>query len=176
MQCLTSLHFTARMKSFGENCIVNCPNLAEICFDGCDLTTSPMGLMMNVAPRLTVRVPADMSGENLKRAQKCVSWNSSPVEVTVSTEGCSHTLPALPDVTALLPELKLDASVEAAATVLPETTAEPETTPEPTDEPRRPRPPQRPKTPPRRERGHPRGIPGHVVRRKPGHWAARSTR
>lgn len=134
-QCLTSLHFTARMKSFGENCIVNCPNLAEICFDGCDLTTSPMGLMMNVAPRLTVRVPADMSGENLKRAQKCVSWNSSPVEVTVSTEGCSHTLPALPDVTALLPELKLDASVEAAATVLPETTAEPETTPEPTDEP-----------------------------------------
>ncbi|MDY5350074.1 MAG: leucine-rich repeat protein, partial [Candidatus Ventricola sp.] len=134
-QCLTSLHFTARMKSFGENCIVNCPNLAEICFDGCDLTTSPMGLMMNVAPRLTVRVPADMSGENLKRAQKCVSWNSSPVEVTVSTEGCSHTLPALPDVTALLPELKLDASVEAAATVSPETTAEPETTPEPIDEP-----------------------------------------
>ena len=134
-QCLTSLHFTARMKSFGENCIVNCPNLAEICFDGCDLTTSPMGLMMNVAPRLTVRVPADMSGENLKRAQKCVSWNSSPVEVTVSTEGCSHTLPALPDVTALLPELKLDASVEAAAAVAPETTAEPETIPESTDEP-----------------------------------------
>ncbi len=37
--------------------------------------------------------------------------------------------------TALLPELKLDASVEAAATVSPETTAEPETTPEPIDEP-----------------------------------------
>ena len=134
-QSLTSLHFTDKVRLFGENCIINCPNLAEICFDGCDLTTSPMGLMMNVAPRLTVRVPADMSGENLKRAQKCVSWNSSPVEVTVSTEGCSHTLPALPDVTALLPELKLDASVEAAATVSPETTAEPETTPEPIDEP-----------------------------------------
>ena len=134
-QSLTSLHFTDKVRLFGENCIINCPNLAEICFDGCDLTTSPMGLMMNVAPRLTVRVPADMSGENLKRAQKCVSWNSSPVEVTVSTEGCSHTLPALPDVTALLPELKLDASVEAAAMVSPETTAEPETTPEPTDEP-----------------------------------------
>ncbi|MDY3763528.1 MAG: leucine-rich repeat domain-containing protein, partial [Candidatus Ventricola sp.] len=44
---LTSLHFTGKMKSFGENCIINCPNLAEICFDGCDLTTSPMGLMMN---------------------------------------------------------------------------------------------------------------------------------
>ncbi len=134
-QSLTSLHFTDKVRLFGENCIINCPNLAEICFDGCDLTTSPMGLMMNVAPRLTVRVPADMSGENLKRAQKCVSWNSSPVEVTVSTEGCSHTLPALPDVTALLPELKLDASVEAAATVSPETTAEPETIPEPIDEP-----------------------------------------
>ena len=135
---LTSLHFTARMKSFGENCIINCPNLAEICFDGCDLTTSPMGLMMNVAPKLTVRVPEGMSEENRNHAQKCISWNSSPVEVTVSTEGCSHMLPALPDVTALLPELKLDASVEAAAAVAPdapETTAEPETIPESTDEP-----------------------------------------
>ena len=134
-QNLTSLHFTSKMKGFGENCIINCPNLAEICFDGCDLTTSPMGLMMNVAPKLTVRVPEGMSEENRNHAQKCVSWNSSPVEVTVSTEGCSHALPALPDVTALLPELKLDASVEAAAAVAPETTAEPETIPESTDEP-----------------------------------------
>ena len=137
-QNLTSLHFTSKMKRFGENCIINCPNLTEICFDGCDLTTSPMGLMLNVAPKLTVRVPEGMSEENRNHAQKCVSWNSSPVEVTVSTEGCDHALPALPDVIALLPELKLDASVEAAATVapdVPETTAEPETTPEPTDEP-----------------------------------------
>ena len=137
-QNLTSLHFTSKMKGFGENCIINCPNLDEICFDGCDLTTSPMGLMMNVAPKLTVRVPEGMSEENRNHAQKCISWNSSPVEVTVSTEGCSHTLPALPDVTALLPELKLDASVEAAAAVAPdapETTAEPETIPESTDEP-----------------------------------------
>ena len=137
-QNLTSLHFTGKMKSFGENSIINCPNLAEICFDGCDLTTSPMGLMMNVAPKLTVRVPEGMSEENRNHAQKCVSWNSSPVEVTVVTEACTHALPALPDVTALLPELKLDASVEAAAAVAPdapETTAEPETIPESTDEP-----------------------------------------
>ena len=137
-QNLTSLHFTGKMKSFGENCIVNCPNLAEICFDGCDLTTSPMGLMMNVAPKLTVRVPEGMSEENLRHAQNCQSWSENPSEVTVSTEGCAHALPALPDVAALLPELKLDASVEAAAPIAPdapETTAEPETTPEPTDEP-----------------------------------------
>ena len=134
-QNLTSLHFTSKVKSFGENCIINCPNLAEICFDGCDLTTSPMGLMMNVAPKLTVRVPEGMSEENRNHAQKCVSWNSSPVEVTVVTDACAHALPALPDVTALLPELKLDASVEAAAAVAPETTAEPETIPESTDEP-----------------------------------------
>ena len=137
-QNLTSLHFTGKMKSFGENCIINCPNLAEICFDGCDLTTSPMGLMMNVAPKLTVRVPEGMSEENRNHAQKCVSWNSSPVEVTVVTEACAHALPVLPDLPALLPELKLDASVEAAAPIAPdapETTAEPETTPEPTDEP-----------------------------------------
>ena len=152
-QSLTSLHFTDKVKRFGENCIINCPNLAEICFDGCDLTTSPMGLMMNVAPKLTVRVPEGMSEENLKHAQKCVSWNSSPVEVTVSTEGCAHALPALPDVTALLPELKLDASVEAAAAVAPdspETTAEPETILRNPPTNPRPRPPQRPKIPPRR--------------------------
>ena len=134
---LTSLHFTGKL-SFGENCIINCPNLAEICFDGCDLTTSPMGLMINVAPKLTVRVPEGMSEENRNHAQKCVSWNSSPVEVTVVTEACAHALPALPDLPALLPELKLDASVEAAAAVAPdapETTAEPETIPESTDEP-----------------------------------------
>ena len=137
-QNLTSLHFTGKMKSFGENCIINCPNLAEICFDGCDLTTSPMGLMMNVAPKLTVRVPEGMSEENLRHAQNCQSWSENPSEVTVSTEGCAHALPALPDVTALLPELKLDASVEATAPIAPdapETTAEPETIPESTDEP-----------------------------------------
>lgn len=137
-QNLTSLHFTSKLKRFGENCIINCPNLAEICFDGCDLTTSPMGLMMNVAPKLTVRVPEGMSEENLRHAQNCQSWSENPSEVTVSTEGCAHALPVLSDVTALLSELKLDASVEAAATVAPdapETMTEPETTPEPTDEP-----------------------------------------
>lgn len=137
-QSLTSLHFTSKMKSFGENCIINCPNLTEICFDGCDLTTSPMGLMMNVAPKLTVRVPEGMSEENLKHAQNCQSWSENPSEVTVSTEGCAHALPALPDVTAMLPEPKLDTDVEAVAAVAPdapETTAKPETIPESTDAP-----------------------------------------
>ena len=144
-QNLTSLHFTAKTKNFGENCMINCPNLAEICFDGCDLTTSPMGLMMNVAPKLTVRVPEGMSEENRNHAQKCVSWNSSPVEVTVVTEACTHALPVLPNLPALLSELKLDASDEAAATAAPETipestdapasetTAAPENTPEAQD-------------------------------------------
>lgn len=137
-QNLTSLHFTSKTKSFGENCIINCPNLTEICFDGCDLTTSPMGLMMNVAPKLTVRVPESMSEENLRHAQNCQSWSENPSEVTVSTEGCAHALPALPDVTAMLPELKLDAGVEAVAAVAPDapgTTAKPETIPESTDAP-----------------------------------------
>lgn len=137
-QNLTSLHFTSKTKSFGENCIINCPNLTEICFDGCDLTTSPMGLMMNVAPKLTVYVPEGMSEENLRHAQNCQSWSENPSEVTVSTEGCAHALPALPDVTAMLPELKLDAGVEAVAAIAPdapETTAKPETIPESTDAP-----------------------------------------
>ena len=106
-QNLTSLHFTSKMKGFGENCIINCPNLAEICFDGCDLTTSPMGLMMNVSPKHTEIVPEGMSEENRNHAQKCVSWTSSPVEVTVVTGACAHTRPEAPDLSALLPELKL---------------------------------------------------------------------
>ena len=137
-QNLTSLHFTSKTKSFGENCIINCPNLTEICFDGCDLTTSPMGLMMNVAPKLTVRVPEGMSEENLRHAQNCQSWSENPSEVTVSTEGCAHALPALPDVTAMLPELKLDTGIEAVAVIAPdapETTAKPEMIPESTDAP-----------------------------------------
>lgn len=137
-QNLTSLHFTSKMKSFGENCIINCPNLTEICFDGCDLTMSPMGLMMNVAPKLTVYVPEGMSEENLRHAQNCQSWSENPSEVTVSTEGCTHALPSLPDVTAMLPELKPDAGVEAVAVIAPdapETTAKPETIPESTDAP-----------------------------------------
>lgn len=137
-QNLTSLHLTSKVKSFGENCIINCPNLTEICFDGCDLTTSPMGLMMNVAPKLTVYVPEGMSEENLRHAQNCQSWSEKPSEVTVSTEGCAHALPALPDVTAMLPELKLDTGVEAVAAVAPDapkTTAKPETINESTDAP-----------------------------------------
>ena len=131
---LTSLHFTSKMKDFGENCIVNCPNLAEICFDGCDLTASPMGLIMNVAPKLTVRVPEGMSEENLRHAQNCQSWSENRSEVTVITEPCAHAKPTLPDLPALLPTLKLDASVETAAPAQPGTlgAAEPEIAPEPT--------------------------------------------
>ncbi len=161
-QNLTSLHFTAKTKHFGENCMINCPNLAEICFDGCDLTTSPMGLMMNVAPKLTVRVPEGMSEENRNHAQKCVSWNSSPVEVTVVTEACAHALPVLPDLPALLPELKLDASDEAAAT------AAPETIPESTDAPASETTAAPAKHPRSAGYRHSRGISGRMVRREHG--------
>lgn len=110
-QKLTSLHFTGKVKSFSENCIINCPSLAEICFDGCDLTASPMGLMMNVAPKLTVHVPEAISEENLNHAQNCQSWSENPSEITVSTEACAHVLPALPDVAALLPGTQVNADV-----------------------------------------------------------------
>ena len=119
-QNLTSLHFTGKVASFGENCIINCPSLAEICFDGCDLTASPMGLMMNVAPKLTVRVPEGMSEENLNHAQNCLSWSENPSEITVTTDSCTHALPAMPDVAGLLSGLILDASIETAAPALAE--------------------------------------------------------
>lgn len=110
-QKLTSLHFTGKVKSFSENCIINCPSLAEICFDGCDLTASPMGLMMNVAPKLTVHVPEGMSEDNLNHAQNCQSWSETPIEITVSTEACAHVPPALPDVAALLSGTQVNADV-----------------------------------------------------------------
>ena len=124
-QNLTSLHFTGKVASFGENCIINCPSLAEICFDGCDLTASPMGLMMNVAPKLTVRVPEGMSEENLNHAQNCLSWSENPSEITVTTDPCAHALPAMPDVDALLAGLEKGESAEPAESV---SAAESETT------------------------------------------------
>lgn len=134
-QNLTSLHFTDKVKSIGENCIINCRNLADICFDGSDLTTSPMGLMMNVAPKLTVHVPEGMSEENLKHAGKCVSWNSDPVEVTVVTGDCEHASPEMPDVPALLSGLELDENTETAApAVKPQATQKPEESSEPEPE------------------------------------------
>ena len=134
-QNLTSLHFTDKVKSIGENCIINCRNLADICFDGSDLTTSPMGLMMNVAPKLTVHVPEGMSEENLKHAEKCVSWNSDPVEVTVVTGDCEHASPEMPDVPALLSGLELDENTETAApAVKPQATQKPEESSEPEPE------------------------------------------
>ncbi len=124
-QNLTSLHFTGKVASFGENCIINCPSLAEICFDGCDLTASPAGLMMNVAPSVTVHVPEGTSEANLERAQNCQSWSETPSEITVTTEPCAHALPALPDVDALLAGLEKGESAEPAESV---SAAESETT------------------------------------------------
>lgn len=124
-QNLTSLHFTGKVVSFGENCIINCTNLAEICFDGCDLTASPAGLMMNVAPSVTVHVPEGTSEANLERAQNCQSWSETPSEITVTTEPCAHALPALPDVDALLAGLEKGESAEPAESV---SAAESETT------------------------------------------------
>ena len=124
-QNLTNLHFTGKVASFGENCIINCTNLAEICFDGCDLTASPAGLMMNVAPSVTVHVPEGTSEANLERAQNCQSWSETPSEITVTTEPCAHALPALPDVDALLAGLEKGESAEPAESV---SAAESETT------------------------------------------------
>ena len=79
-----------------------------------------MGLMMNVAPKLTVRVPEGMSEENLNHAQNCLSWSENPSEITVTTDSCAHALPAMPDVAGLLSGLMLDASIETAAPALAE--------------------------------------------------------
>ena len=113
-----------------------------------------------------------MSEENLKRAQKCVSWNSSPVEVTVVTGACAHTRPEAPDLSALLPELKLEAGAEIAAPAQANNgePAKPEMTPRTGSDcctgsdcrarKRRPSPPRRAPTSPRniRERGTAGGM------------------
>ncbi len=118
-ESLTGLHLTAKVKSCGEYMVSNCPSLTEICFDGCDLTASEMGLVCNVAPKLTVRVSEGMGGENLSHAENCVAWNSSEVAVSLTTEPCAHTLPERPDVSALLSGLKAGASTETAASEAP---------------------------------------------------------
>ncbi len=102
---LTSLHFTSKVSSFAQNCVVNCPNLSEVCFDGCDFSSSEMGLLFHVAEQLTVRVPEGMDDDFMNHAQNCVSWSQYESEITIVTDACNHKLPEKPDVTALVPDL-----------------------------------------------------------------------
>ena len=128
-ESLSSLHFTAKVKTYNENVASDCPNLTEICFESTDLSgVVSGGLVFKPAEKLTVRVPKGIDEENLSKAQNCVSWSDKATEVTVVTEVCGHAAPVLPDVTELLPNAKLveGAEIPQAATV-PEAAAEPET-------------------------------------------------
>ena len=125
-ESLTSLHLTGKVKACGEYMATECPNLTEICLDGCDLTTSEMELVHNVASQLTVRVPEDMDEDNLNHATNCVAWNSTEMAVTVTTDPCAHALPALPDVLALLPALQLDGNAVVSTIAQNTETAETE--------------------------------------------------
>lgn len=128
-ESLTSLHFTAKVKTYNENVASDCPNLTEICFESTDLSgVVSGGLVFKPAEELTVRVPEGIDEENLSKAQNCVSWSDKATEVTVVTEACGYAAPVLPDVTALLPNAKLveGAEIPQAATV-PEAAAKPET-------------------------------------------------
>lgn len=129
-ESLTNLHFTAKVKTYNENVASDCPNLAEICFESTDLSgVVSGGLVFKPADKLTVRVPEGIDEENLNKAQNCVSWSDKVTEVTVVTEACGHAAPALPDVTALLPNAKLAETAEIPQpTAVPEVTAAPEAT------------------------------------------------
>ncbi len=99
---LVELHFTDKVSAFAENCVVECPNLALICFDGSDLTSSEMGLFFHVVPQLTVRIPENADDDFLHHAQNCVSWSEYESEITVVTDECNHALSERPDVSALV--------------------------------------------------------------------------
>lgn len=113
---LTSLHFTGKVKSFAENSVVACGALTDVYFDGCDLTSSPSGILFKPAVALTVHVPADWDEANLTRAQNCVSWSDASTVVTMVAEGCTHMSPERPDVPSLLPQLALDDGTNTSAT------------------------------------------------------------
>lgn len=57
-ESLTSLHFSAKVKTYNENVASDCPNLSEICFESTDLSgVVSGGLLFKPADKLTVRVP-----------------------------------------------------------------------------------------------------------------------
>ena len=128
-ESLTSLHFSAKVKTYNENVASDCPNLSEICFESTDLSgVVSGGLLFKPADKLTVRVPAGIDEENLNKAQNCVSWSDKATEVTVVTEACTHAAPAMPDLAALLPNAKLAEGAEITLpSAVPETTTVPET-------------------------------------------------
>ena len=96
---LTSLHFTARVKTIGETFAMECPNLRQLCFDGA-LTNGL--LLLTAAPQLTIHLPADASEDTLSLAQNCMSWSENPSEITVTREKCAHDLPEMPDAAAYI--------------------------------------------------------------------------
>ena len=111
---LTSLHFTRKVKTIGETFAMECPNLAELCFE-CDLANTSSLLLLTAAPQLTVHIPADADEETRRLVQNCMSWSENPSEITVTCDPCAHTLPARPDAAALAPHLALDGTVETGA-------------------------------------------------------------
>ncbi len=112
---LTSLHMTAKVKSFAENSVVSCGALTDVCFDGCDLTASPAGILFKPAATLTIHVPADYDEANLTRAQECVSWSDAATDVTVVAGSCTHAPSERPDVPSLVPQLALVSDADADA-------------------------------------------------------------
>lgn len=96
---LTSLHFTARVKTIGETFAMECPNLRQLCFDG-ELTNGL--LLLTAAPQLTITCPRTRARIPLNLAQNCMSWSENPSEITVTREKCAHALPEMPDAAAYI--------------------------------------------------------------------------
>ena len=123
---LTSLHFTEKVRTIGETFAIECPNLEELCFE-CNLTQDL--LLLTAAPQLTVRIAAAADEGTRSLAQSCMSWSENPSEITVTSEKCTHALPARPDVSALLPDLPLAEPVfQAGKTAETEEKTETQTT------------------------------------------------
>lgn len=115
---LKELHFTGRVKAFGENAIADCPELTSVCFENSDLSAVPeQGFLSGTAMRLTIHVPATADEESLDRAQNCVTPAETMPRVEVVVDFCARVLVTLPDVAALL---------ALPGTVQPEETAAPE--------------------------------------------------
>ncbi len=100
---LESIHFSRAPKTFTAVPVVSCPSLCLVCLQFTSLSSLPPdGFISQVAPVLTVQVPADTDEENCARAGQVLVWGSD-TKAEVLRENCTYEVSA-PDITAILTE------------------------------------------------------------------------
>ncbi len=132
---LMTLHFTDRCKTLEAGAVSENPSLANVCFEGSDLSILPRdGLIYGTAPTLTVCTQKGLSEEQLDLALNCVMWSMEMPDIVPASQSCTREKAGAVDVEAILSAAGVQFAI-AQETDVTVPVATPETEPEATVEP-----------------------------------------